>query len=139
MAEESGKRRWKSAAVPLGITALLATALSGCGGQQQATHQAVCVQQGTNLRVADNLCDNDRDFGYGGGYGWYYVPVGQSYSRVGSAVDTRPGHGSFHPRGSSFTPVKGGAKASGGSLSRSTTVSKGGFGGGGGAGRSGGG
>lgn len=123
------KSRRMSASVTLGLTALLAASLAGCGGQEEeATHQGVCVDQKTQERISDDKCDTDRDYGYYNGYGWYYIPIGHPYPAYGGAVSG----GSFHPSGS-VVAAKGGASASGGTVAR-TTVSRGGFGGSGGGG-----
>ncbi len=106
----------KSRAVPLSITAAMAFALSGCGSAEpdDDSYQAVCVDQNTQMRVNDDDCGDDEDgSGY---YGWYYFPMGSSYSSYGSRVS-----GGSYARPKSY--VLGGAPRSGGTVSKST-VSK---------------
>ena len=125
---ERPRVRRRSASVTLGITAVLATTLFGCGGpneqysggqqysgDEEDGYGAVCVEEDTQLRVDDDRCDDD----YGGGVlAWYYLPLG---SRVG-AVGQRVSGGSF--------VLPAGAQASRGGVPREGgVVSRGGFGG----------
>lgn len=125
------RRRRRSTTVVLGITTLLAAGLTACGTEEEATHQAVCTTQ-QGVRVDDKFCDDDEDYGYFNGYGWYYIPVGNAYAPIGAPVTG----GTYHPARKSATvvSVKGGAKASGGTVARVTVV-RGGFGGSSGSGR----
>ena len=115
----------KSAAVVLGVTALLAPSLSGCGSDDdEAENQAVCVDQETQQRVDDDQCDPDdyetRGSGVGSGFFWYFLgtQAGRSYPAVGQRVSG----GTYSvPSG---TSVRGGVPQAGGNVPR------GGFGGG---------
>ena len=115
----------KSAAVVLGVTALLAPSLSACSNDDDTVdNQAVCVDQETQQRVPDDECDDDRASGGVGSspFLWYFL---------GTAVGGRgfPGIGQRVPSGGSYgTPSgsyrRGGVPAAGGNVPR------GGFGGG---------
>jgi hypothetical protein len=73
--------------------------------------QGVCVDRTTDVRVDDDVCDDD---GTGGSHGWYYIPSGSRAPAEGQAIS---GQGSFsEPRGQSFT--KGGVAADGGKVTR---------------------
>lgn len=73
--------------------------------------QGVCVDRTTDVRVDDDVCD---DNGTGGSHGWYYIPSGSRAPAEGQAIS---GQGSFsEPRGQSFT--KGGVAADGGKVTR---------------------
>lgn len=114
-------RRFKSGAVKLGLTALVATSLAGCASDDG---QAICVDPRTETRVSDDSCDDVDDDEYydgtGSGFFWFYVPAGHSAPGVGSHYNSTRG---FYkpPSGSSYS--KGGVSTKGGSVSR------GGFGG----------
>lgn len=116
------KRRMRSTNVTLSVTALVAATLSGCAGG--ADNQAICVDPETEVRVDDDECDDvDEDYnGVGGGFYWFYIPVGNTAPRVGGVVPR--GVGTYSSTGLSGTVKKGGVPASGG------TISRGGFGGG---------
>ena len=123
----------KSAAVMLGITALLAPSLAACGSDDDGVdNQAVCVDPDTQERVDDDQCDdNDNN---GGGIGsspflWYFIgtQVGGGFPRVGQRVS-----------GGSFNTPSSGAYRRGGVPAAGGNVPRGGFGGGTKAGSSGG-
>ena len=121
----------KSAAVVLGVTALLAPSLSACsGGGDEPENQAVCVDRTTEERVPDEQCDPDDEanIGVGGIFFWYFLAT-----RAGGffpAVGQRVSGGTYTvPRG---TYTRGGVPRTGGNVPR------GGFGGGTRAGGSGG-
>jgi hypothetical protein len=116
-------RTRRSASVTIGLTALLAASLSGCG-EEEVTHQAVCVDQ-QQRRLPDAECRSgpeDDDDGYHGGHAWYYVPVGARYPAVGETAD-----GGTFRSGGGMVVGDGGLSARGG-------VARGGFGGSGGHG-----
>ncbi len=126
----------KSAAVVLGITALLAPSLSACGGggddNDEVESQAVCIDEETQERVSDEECDpeGDRVSGPGGSiFLWYFLGTvaGRGFPGIGQRV---PAGGSYSPPSGSYR--RGGVPAAGGNVPR------GGFGGGTKAGSSGG-
>lgn len=122
-------RRLRSLSVTIGVTALVAAGISGCAPQYEENAQGICVDPKTELRVDDNLCDDDGGTS-GRGYVWYYVGSGHRAPAVGSPYKAAPG--SFTtPR--SYT--RGGTHYDGGTTARSgtsddgSTVTRGGFGG----------
>ena len=117
------RRRMRSTSISLGITALMASSLTGCSSS--ADYAAVCVDPETQERVEDDECDDDSDYnGTGSGFFWYYLGAS---SRIPAIGQTATG-GTF--RGSSLTGVvqRGGLPTTGGSTVKSATT-KGGFGG----------
>lgn len=128
------RRRMRSVKVSLGLTALVATALTGCSGDKdkKADYAAVCVNPVTNERIDDSQCHDNREYdGHSGGYYWYYVPTGGSYIMppVGGHYVVNNG-GTYHVPttvgGRTTTIQRGGIPNTGGKVS---TVSRGGFGG----------
>ncbi len=135
----------RTGTVVLGLTAGVATVLSGCGSSSPSPdYQGVCVDTRTNKRLPDRDCDDcvddnddgrcDRSGGRSGFASWYFYNSGRQASRVGGTVSG----GSFTtpPKGHSF--VAGGIADRGGKVdaaragsSGKTTVMRGGFGGGG--------
>ena len=113
-------RRMRSASISLGITALMASSLTGCASS--ADYAAVCVDPETQERVADERCDDDG--GGGTGFFWYYLAARSVVPGIGQTATG----GTF--RGSSLTGVvqRGGLPTTGGSTVKSATT-KGGFGG----------
>lgn len=114
----------KSAAVVLGVTALLAPSLAACGSDNdEVDNQAVCVDRNTQERVDDEQCNPDDEangIGVGGVFFWYFLatrggaffpPIG---GRVSGGTFTRP----------SGSVARGGVPKAGGNVPR------GGFGGG---------
>jgi hypothetical protein len=85
----------RSATVAIGVTAVVAAALSGCSSSEDYT--AVCVDEDTMERVSDYECDDDDNYG-GGSYIWYYLGSGRRAPSVGSYVS-----------GGSTTPPAGSA------------------------------
>ncbi len=118
------RRRMRSSSVALGVTALMASTLTGCGSES-ADYAAVCVNPETEERVDDDQCDDDRDYnGVGGGFFWYYLGARALVPSVGSTVSG----GTFRGSTLNGTVQRGGLPTTGGSTVRSTTT-KGGFGG----------
>ena len=114
----------KSAAVALGITALLAPSLAACSSDDEVDNQAVCVDQATQQRVPDSECNDGRS---GGGIGarpflWYFLgtTVGRGFPAIGARV----------PAGGTYSPPSSGSYRRGGVPSAGGNVPRGGFGGG---------
>ena len=113
----------KSAAVVLGVTALLAPSLTGCAvGGDDVDNQAVCVDRDTEERVPDEQCDphDGPNIGVGGIFFWYFLAT-----RTGGffpAVGQRVSGGTYTVPGTSYR--RGGVPSAGGNVPR------GGFGGG---------
>ena len=108
--------RRRSTVVTVGAIALVTTSLSACSTSPD--YAGVCTVKATEIRVADQDCDDDHVGG--GSHGWYYIPAGRTAPSIGQPVT---GLGAWSvPSGS--TSAKGGVSAKGG------TVAKGGFGGG---------
>lgn len=102
--------RRRSIAVGVGAAALGLAAIVGfsSGGSDQ---RGVCVDKSTDVRVDDDVCEDEST---GGGHGWYYIPAGRRAPALGQAVS---GQGSFSaPRSDSFS--KGGVAADGGEVTR---------------------
>jgi hypothetical protein len=120
----------KSAAVVLGVTALLAPSLTACGNDDEVDQQAICVDRNTQERVDDERCDPDDEanVGVGGIFFWYFLATrgGAFFPAVGQRVSG----GTYPPPAGSYR--RGGVPRAGGSVPR------GGFGGGTRAGSSGG-
>jgi hypothetical protein len=112
----------KSAAVVLGVTALLAPSLTACSIGDDVDNQAVCVDRNTEQRVPDEQCDpNDHaNIGVGGIFFWYFLAT-----RAGGffpAIGQRVSGGTFSVPSGNYR--RGGVPTAGGSVPR------GGFGGG---------
>lgn len=117
------RRRMRSSSISLGITALMASSLTGCSSS--ADYAAVCVDPETEERVDDDQCDDDSDYnGVGTGFFWYYLGASSRIPAVG-----QPASGGTW-RGSTLngTVQRGGLPSTGGSTVKSATT-KGGFGG----------
>lgn len=116
-------RRMRSTSVVLGVTAVVAASLTGCS--PAADNRAICVDPKTELRVADDKCDEDDDDyrGSGSGHYWYYLRSGTRAPAVGSSYATGTGTGTYDSTRLDGTTTKGGVSSDGG------TVSRGGFGG----------
>lgn len=109
--------RRRSASVTIGVTAVLVTTLTGCSAsaeEEEYDYAAVCADQQTQQRVADDDDCDDR-----GSYGWYYIPVGTVAPAIGQGVSG----GSFDPPSSNQAVCLGGVPDDGG------TIERGGFGG----------
>jgi hypothetical protein len=112
----------KSAAVALGITALLAPSLTACSSTDESDNQAVCVDKTTEERVPDSQCDpgDGANIGVGGIFFWYFLATrgGAFFPGIGQRVS---GGTYAVPHG---TYTRGGVPSAGGNVPR------GGFGGG---------
>lgn len=113
----------RSAAVSLGITALLASTLAGCAEEEATTDQAVCIDEQTEERIDEDRCNDDGSPGFFGGAGWYFIPIGFPFPAYGGIV----GGGTLRPRAGSVPAYS--RPAAGGGTVRGGTVSRGGFGG----------
>lgn len=117
------RRRMRSSSISLGITALMASSLTGCSSS--ADYAAVCVDPETQERVDDDQCDDDSDYNGGGsGFFWYYLGAS---SRIPAVGQTTSG-GTFSGSTLNGTVQRGGLPSTGGSTVKSATT-KGGFGG----------
>jgi len=117
------RRRMRSSSISLGITALMASSLTGCSSN--ADYAAVCVDPETQERVDDDQCDDDSDYNGGGsGFFWYYLGAS---SRIPAVGQTTSG-GTFSGNSLNGTVQRGGLPTTGGSTVKSATT-KGGFGG----------
>lgn len=76
-------RRMRSVTVAAGFTAALA--LAACSSEPEPTHNRICVDQETQIRVEDDDCDDDR-VGVGPRYMWFYYPVHMSGPPVGARI-----------------------------------------------------
>lgn len=118
------RRRMRSTSVALGITAVMASNLTGCASTS-ADYAAVCVEPETQERVPDDQCDTDSDYnGVGGGFFWYYLGARALVPAIGSTTSG----GTFRGSTLNGTVQRGGLPTTGGSTVRSSTT-KGGFGG----------
>ena len=113
-------RRMRSASISLGITALMASSLTGCASS--ADYAAVCVDPDTQERVADERCDDDG--GGGTGFFWYYLAARSIVPAVGQTATG----GTYRGSTLNGTVQRGGLPVTGGSTVKSATT-KGGFGG----------
>ena len=118
------RRRMRSTAVTLGVTAVMAAGLTGCA--TSADYAAVCVNPDTEERVDDAQCDDDgKDYdGASSGFFWYYLAASRGIPALGSSVSG----GTFNGSSLSGTVQRGGLPKTGGSSVKSATT-KGGFGG----------
>ena len=116
-------RRMRSASISLGITAVMASSLTGCA--TSADYAAVCVDPDTQERVADDQCDDDSDYnGVGTGFFWYYLGASSRVPAIGQSATG----GTYRGSTLNGTVQRGGLPSTGGSTVRSSTT-KGGFGG----------
>ena len=117
------RRRMRSTSISLGITALMASSLTGCSSS--ADYAAVCVDPETQERVDDDQCDDDSDYNGGGtGFFWYYLGARTLIPAVGQTATG----GTYRGSTLNGTVQRGGLPTTGGSTVRSATT-KGGFGG----------
>jgi len=115
----------RSASISLGITAVMASSLTGCA--TSADYAAVCVNPDTQERVDDDQCDDDSDYnggGVGSGFFWYYLGARSLVPGVGSTVTG----GTFRGSTLNGSVQRGGLPTTGGSTVKTSTT-KGGFGG----------
>jgi hypothetical protein len=120
-------RNRKSAAVVLGVSAFLASAvLTGCspnGDVIDADYAQACQNKTTDERAEDEKCSEEgRSSGH---YGWYFLPMGSSGSSSSRAL---PAVGARLAGGVTSIPAEATAK-SGIPSKGATSVSRGGFGG----------
>ena len=116
-------RRMRSASISLGITALMASSLTGCASS--ADYAAVCVDPDTQERVDDDQCDDASEDGGGGtGFFWYYLAARSIVPAVGQTATG----GTYRGSTLNGTVQRGGLPTTGGSTVKSATT-KGGFGG----------
>ena len=116
-------RRMRSASISLGITAVMASSLTGCA--TSADYAAVCVDPDTQERVDDDQCDDDSDYnGVGTGFFWYYLGASSRVPAIGQGATG----GTYRGSTLNGTVQRGGLPSTGGSTVRSSTT-KGGFGG----------
>ena len=119
---QTPRRRMRSATVALGVTALMATGLTGCASEPD--YAAVCVDPETEERVDDDQCDDDRDYtGVGAGFFWYYLGASSRVPAIGAPVSG----GTF--RGAGLNNVQRGGLPAAGAPSVRSSVKSGGFGG----------
>ena len=118
------RRRMRSSSIALGITAVMASSLTGCA--TSADYAAVCVDPDTQERVDDDQCaDDDSEYdGVSSGFFWYYLGAS---SRVPAVGQTTSG-GTFRGSTLNGTVQRGGLPSTGGSTVKSSTT-RGGFGG----------
>jgi len=119
----------RSEAVPLALTALMATSLTGCADEPAPDNAAVCIDKATEVRVDDSRCD-DNGRGGGGGFGFFYFGGLNGGSRynvppVGGSV---AGSGGTLVRPAGITQTKGISRTGGSVYKDSPAVSRGGFG-----------
>ena len=127
--------RRASRAVPLGLTVIAASSLSGCGGDPDVA--AVCVDPQTQERVDDGQCsdsnapedyDENGGSGVGSGFFWYYL--GTQSARAVPAVGSPVSGGTWNGQGlvnSGRSVQRGGLPADGAPSFKSYSKS-GGFG-----------
>ena len=119
---QTPRRRMRSATVALGVTALMATGLTGCASEPD--YAAVCVDPETEQRVDDDQCDDDRDYdGVSSGFFWYYLGASSRVPAIGAPVSG----GTF--RGAGLNNVQRGGLPAAGAPSVRSSVKSGGFGG----------
>ena len=116
------RRRMRSTSISLGITALMASSLTGCSSS--ADYAAVCVDPATEERVPDDQCDDDNDYNGGSGFFWYYLAARSVVPGIGQTATG----GTFRGSTLNGTVQRGGLPTTGGSTVKSATT-KGGFGG----------
>ena len=117
-------RRMRSAAVTLGLTALVAASLTGCSAGDQPDYAAICVDPQTQTRTNDENCKDNREYhGSGSGFFWFYMAT-RGYAHVpaiGGRYDA--GQGTYTtPQG---TVRRGGVNKQGGDIGK---ITRGGFG-----------
>lgn len=126
------RRRMRSAAVTLGLTALMAAWLTGCSSEEPKDYAAICVNPQTEERVPDDDCVDDREYrGSGGGFFWFYMatrsaarvpPVGGRYAASDGTYTVSTLRNS---QGRPVSVQRGGLDTRGGDIG---TITRGGFG-----------
>ncbi|WP_433163023.1 hypothetical protein [Kribbella sp. CA-247076] len=122
------RRRMRSGAVTLGLTALVAASLTGCSNdEEQPDYAAICVDPQTQTRTDDDDCQDEREYhGSGAGFFWFYMatrggafvpPIGGRYNAANGTYTV--------PRTGSPTIRRGGLDRGGGDIG---TITRGGFG-----------
>jgi hypothetical protein len=101
-------KRRRSAAVGVGAVALGLIAVGSLSSG--ADERGVCVDRTSNVRVDDDVCDDDTSSGT---HGWYYIPAGRRAPAEGQSTS---GQGSFVTPSGSFD--KGGVSSDGGKVTR---------------------
>lgn len=120
---QTSRRRMRSTAVGLSVTAIMATTLTGCA--TSADYAAVCVDPATQTRVDDDQCTDDGDWdGTSGGFYWYYLGATRRIPGIGATVSG----GTWHGSGLTGTVQRGGLPKAGGGTVKTATKT-GGFGG----------
>lgn len=79
----------RSRVVAAGLTSALALAVAGCSSEPEPTHNRVCVDPNTQIRVDDDECDDDR--AGPGRFIWFYYPVHVGGVPVGSKINVSAG------------------------------------------------
>lgn len=132
MPQHSSTRRRASVAVSVGVTAVLATTLAGCGNgdaKPKADYAKVCREDATQLRVEDEKCNGSG--GSARGFSPYFLLLGSAGRTSVPAVGSKTSGGTTTlPPGKSSTSVDSKGKTfSGTSRNGFGGSGKGGFGG----------
>jgi hypothetical protein len=127
------RRRMRSAGITLGLTALMATSLTGCSNDEETPdYAAICVDPQTQQRTDDSNCKDDREYhGSGAGFFWFYMATrgGAFVPPIGGRYN--PTQGTYtvsqvrNAQGAPVTVRRGGLATKGGDI---TTITRGGFG-----------
>ena len=139
---EEKMERKSTKVLTLGITAGLATVLSGCSGEDMGTtvnedYARICRDNSSEERIDDRECDTSSHNSHAG---WYFLPLYMNSGRDIPAVGSKATEGETKlPAGKSYNSSipREGSKVSSGSKNAASKpgVSRGGFGSkGGGAG-----
>lgn len=117
----------KSARVTLGVTALLASSLTGCGSDSGGDDtNAICVDSSTQQRIDDSRCDDDPGNGSiaGSPFLWYFLGRASAVPPFGGSILGLGG--GYSPRGNRiYTGISRRGAAAG---TAKGTVARGGFG-----------
>ncbi len=118
----------KSARVTLGVTALLASSLTGCGsGANNDGANAICVDAATQQRIDDSRCDDDPYDGSlaGSPFLWYFLGRASAVPPFGGSILGFGGGYSVVHVNHIYTGIPRGGAAAGATRG---TVARGGFG-----------
>lgn len=119
----------KSATVTLGVTALLASSLTGCSSGSGESTNAICVDATTQQRIDDSKCDDDPHDGSlaGSPFLWYFLGRASAVPPFGGSI--LGFGGGYRPinSGRIYTGISGSGAAAGAAKGKAT-VSRGGFG-----------